>query len=44
MDFIWELVKSGLVFAFIGALILVIPALFMFVFSIATDLDEHMQK
>ncbi len=44
MDIIWELVKSGLVFVFIGVLILAIPALFMFVFSIATDLDEHMQK
>ena len=43
MDIIWELVKSGLVFLFVGALIIAIPALFMFIFSIATDLDEHMQ-
>ncbi len=44
MDFLVEIAKAILAVGVIGLILIAIPILFMFIFSIATGIDERMNR
>lgn len=44
MDALWELVKSGITLIGLLVVLILVPTLFMFIFSIATSIDERLTK
>lgn len=44
MDWVEEIVRSGLTLVALVAVLLLIAALFMIIFKIATGIDDHIQE
>jgi hypothetical protein len=44
MDWIGEVIRSGLMLVALAVVVLLIAALFMIIFKIATGIDDHIQE
>lgn len=44
MDILTDLGKAALTLFALGVILVLIPVLFMFVFTIATDIDENLNR
>ena len=44
MDALWELAKGAIALGGLFVVLLAIPTLFMFIFGIATSIDDHTNR